>query len=396
MYRLILVLGVECYAVLLAVLQYANGVRTDEAKYLLNIPYPHPPLARFILHTLDAWTYQEIFWRIVFASLLVQCVWFFMRLLKDRKLAVRLAVAFCWLFSSALLNQAGTIMMAVLTACQMMVFVYLWMRPERSRDAGYIGLFWLMSLFTAYQIVLIAPVVWSLLSHVSWKKRLAAFVLPLVVLACYTLTNPLVIASVLVHAGPDSALSIRVVEWVRIWLMSGSIIVSIAGLYGMVRLKQWPVLASFVLLAAYVFLSRADYYAVLFLPLSMAGCIALIRSNRFSAHLFAMGTLIVSTLLLLRTSPLHAPSPARRVMQDIAAAHLEGPVFMEGGFGHEWQYESRLPIFRYSADAIFTESSVVVCTAACPTIDTDSQWQRFASNTSVFLYRYHKNDTPSK
>ena len=71
---LITVAGLEVYALALAFLQAMSGVRTDEAKYLLNIPYPHPPAARFVLGLTDGWAYQEIFWRIVFATLLVQAV----------------------------------------------------------------------------------------------------------------------------------------------------------------------------------------------------------------------------------------------------------------------------------------------------------------------------------
>jgi len=48
MRKLIAAVALQIYALLLAGVQLLGGVRTDEAKYLLNIPYPHPPLARFL------------------------------------------------------------------------------------------------------------------------------------------------------------------------------------------------------------------------------------------------------------------------------------------------------------------------------------------------------------
>ena len=70
MQRILIILLLEGYAILLAGMQGVAGVRTDEAKYLLNIPYPHPPFARWIIGQTEWMTYQEMFWRIVFATIL--------------------------------------------------------------------------------------------------------------------------------------------------------------------------------------------------------------------------------------------------------------------------------------------------------------------------------------
>ena len=55
MRRLTFILPLQAWAILLAFVQtLGGGVRTDEAKYLLNIPYPQPPLARWILGWTEA------------------------------------------------------------------------------------------------------------------------------------------------------------------------------------------------------------------------------------------------------------------------------------------------------------------------------------------------------
>ena len=75
MRRALIIIGLEGYALALAWIQSLGGVRTDEAKYLLDIPYPHPPLMRWVLNLTEGFTYQEMLWRMIFATLLVQAVW---------------------------------------------------------------------------------------------------------------------------------------------------------------------------------------------------------------------------------------------------------------------------------------------------------------------------------
>jgi hypothetical protein len=396
MRKVIAVFGLEVYALLLAALHYLNGVRTDEAKYLLNIPYPHPPLARFVLHTLDAWTYQEFFWRFVCASLVVQSVWIAVRFVAERKLPIQLAVALCWLFNTAVLYQAGTIMMSVLTALEAWIFIALWLRDDRDTSlTGLIGLWWIVSLFTAYQAVLFAPVVWALLSHQRSTRlqKILAFVLPVLLLGLYTLGNPLVIASILIHGQNADSLSVRLLQLDQVWLFGGSVVLSVVGLYGMFRCRLWPLLLSFAFVVAYVFLARFSYYAILFLPLSMAGSLALIRSRQISAHLVAMGVLVVSIFFLETVSPLTVPSPARRVIAEVSAAHVAGPVLIDGAFGHEWEYESHLQILRFS-ETLFPTAGAVVCLASCPLMDTEPDWEQIDA-TAPFVYIHsHKKTTP--
>ena len=121
--RLVAIVLLEIYALVLTTWQMGIGIRTDEAKYLLNIPYPHPPLARFILNLTEAVPFQELLWRIIFASLIVQATWFIRGMAKNFPGTVQIALSIAWLGCMAILQQGGTIMMAPLTALQALVFV---------------------------------------------------------------------------------------------------------------------------------------------------------------------------------------------------------------------------------------------------------------------------------
>lgn len=385
MRKLIAVLLLEAYAALLTVWQSMLQVRTDEAKYLLNIPYPHPPLVRSILHSLDGYTYQEWFWRFVFASLLIQGVWLAIRLVHDRSLSTKIAVALPWLFCMSMLTQAGTIMMAPLTALEGWVFLFLYLQNTKRSHTGLIGIFWLVSLFTAYQAVLFFPVVLALLwrQNVSVLRKLLAFCVPVFLLALYTLTNPLVLASLLLHADHVSTLT-KVWELSSLWLLSGSIVLSIAGLYGMIRERLWFILASLLVVAAYIALARFSYYGILFVPLSMAGFIALVRSQHFSAWFVTAGTLVVTIFLFLWFPVSLHTSTARRTMERVQEEGVTGTVYILGTFGHEWQYESRLPLRRLSAP-LFPDAHTVICLEACPTLDNDPAWRQVSAEPP-FLY----------
>lgn len=388
MRRLILCIGLELYAAALSFVQFLNGVHTDEAKYLLNIPYPHPPLARFILHVLDGFTYQEFFWRFVFASLCVQTVWLAIRLSCTAKPSVRIAVAGCWLLSAAILLQAGTIMMAPLTAIEASILIYWWLQTDDDKNnAGFIALFWLASLFTAYQAILFAPIAYALLRRQtqSWWLCLLYFLVPVGLLALYTLTNPLVPASILVHSGDAISPFTRLLHMLNVWLWGGSIFLSIVGLFGMVRYRQWPLFLSIGLIAAYVFLTSFDYYAILFLPLSMAGFMALVRQKEIVAWPVAMGVFLVSVYhCFLAASFLQTPGPARHVLHVLASETINGPILIQGNFGHDWQYESRVPLLRYTP-ALLPSAGAVICISACSNLDANEEWRQIMS-TSPFVY----------
>ncbi len=390
MRKIVAVIVLELYAGALATLQFLNGLHTDEAKYLLNIPYPHPPFARFLLHALDGFAYQEFFWRFLLASLCVQAAWLVFFLLQGASRSVRIALMCCWLFSTPIILQAGTIMMAPITALEAWLFSYYWLQEEDHRkNAGFLGLLWIVSLFTAYQAILFAPLVSALICRHTTRfwYRVAYIVFPVLLLILYTLTNPLVPASVLVHSGDAPALSVRLHQLLFVWLLGGSAVLSVAGFYALVRYKMWPFLFSFFWVCAYVFLAQYDYYAILFLPLLMAGVLVLVREWDFLAWPLSLGVLVLSAYYCFgMTSLVYPPSPVRHIMQGLAAEHISGPILIEGAFGHDWQYESMVPLLRYQA-ALLPKARAVICISACSILDGNPTWRRISSTLPIVFVR---------
>ncbi|HVW67149.1 MAG TPA: hypothetical protein VHA78_05495 [Candidatus Peribacteraceae bacterium] len=388
MRKVMLALWLELYALFLAVLQIFNGVRTDEAKYLLNIPYPHPPLARAILSSIDGWSYQEFFWRIVFATLLVQSVWLLLRLVHDLRPAARIVVAMCWLLGCAMVYQAGTIMMAPLTALEGLVFLYLLLRDdERHDNAGWIALFWILSLFTAYQAVLFAPAVWVLLrrSKSSAPLQMLLFFIPLALLALYTFSNPLALASMTLqaHKNADDTVVMRILDSLRVWALGGSVVLSIVGTYGILRSRSFGLIGSFVLVALYVLLARYDYYAILFTPLFLAGVIVVLRRRFLPMLPIGVFTVIATIVQLALYPPVSPPSTASFVMQELSVAHASGALLINGSFGHEWEYAGTLEVKRYEPQLLQT-AGAVVCLAVCPPV-FDQYWTQVGSMPDVFV-----------
>lgn len=371
-------IGFELYALLLAGVQWHAGVRTDEAKYLLNIPYPHPPVARFIMGLTDGWAGQELFWRVIMATLLIQAVWLVYSLTKDLSKPARVAACGAWLLSAAVVYQAGTVMMAPLTALQMLVFVWLLLKGrDNSAYAGLIGLFWLVSLFTAYQAVLFAPLALAVIFRlrIPFMRKAVLFVVPLILLALYTLGNPLAAASMIVHAGKDASQTFaeHALETAWIWAIGGSVIVSILGTVGMFVRPRFSIILSFVLVAAYIFLSRYDYYAILFTPLFTAGFIGL--SERVKSVSLPVAFLMpAATVVVMFLRP---PGLIPSLAQPAVQPHLpsEGQLLIAGSFGHEWQYISTLPVLRYHSNFL-SRASAVVCLVPCEEMQKQPRFTR--------------------
>ncbi len=368
--------GLEGYALLLAWLQSLGGVRTDEAKYLLDIPYPHPPLLRFLMGSTEILPSQECLWRLIFASLLVQAVWIVWDMTRAFARRERIAIAAMWLLSGGLMLQAGSIMMAPLTALQALLFLWLLCRSDLAgRRPGYVALLWLASLFTAYQAVLFLPIVWVLLRKAAvppWE-RLSYFLVPILLLALYTLSNPLTIASVVIHPGKDiaSTFAERIPGTFRIWGVAGNVILSALGTIGIIRSRRWELLVSFAFVSAYIFLALYDYYAVLFLPLFIIGIVA--RPSVLRFPIASAGTTLALTAFSFWLAPLPtSPHPARVVMERLGLK--EGALLFAGPFGHEWQYESRVPIRRYRPEFL-EEAQAVVCLEPCEGIGQRAKWR---------------------
>lgn len=363
MQRLIIVAGLEAYALLLAWMQ--GGIRTDEAKYLLSIPYPHPPLARWFLSLFDGFAWQVGAARILFATLVVQAAWIVWKIGKDMPRANRLVLCGSWLFSWGVLSQAGAVMMAPLTALQGLVFLWLYVRDEDTTPfAGIVALFWLASLFTAYQIALFFPVVLALFRRMrlsAWQ-RLALFLIPVFLIGLYTLTNPFALASMLNQAGKDGGVPLfeRIHSVLWLWFVSGSAALSVAGTIGLFRPIRWPVFASFALVCAYVLAGFHGYYVILFVPFLIVGLSTFLRLRPLWSVPYAVSLLIVSGLLFTTSFVWPAPSVAHDAMRLIEARGRQGSVLIQGSFGHEWQYESPYPVLKYG-EWLLEGAQAVVC-----------------------------------
>ena len=262
MHRRFIAIILQCIALVLAVYPWLlHGVRTDEAKYLLNIPYPQPPLGRWIIGMTEFLPFQELLWRLIIASLLVHAVFLIWKISAKCGTFARLFLCAAWLLSAGVLLQIGTIMMAPVTALQGLLFVALIFLPlKKDRwTSFFIGLLWFASLFTAYQAVLYLPLAMEALrrTKTSLRTQVLYIVFPIVLVFVYALSNPLIIAS-FVNAGTENE-TIPFYAWVfylaRLWISGGSLVLTVLGIWGMLRFRRFGLLGSFVLLSAFCFIT---------------------------------------------------------------------------------------------------------------------------------------------
>jgi len=374
-------LGLQIYAFLLAWVQSIGGVRTDEAKYLLNIPYPQPPLVRWVLHLSDGWIVQEWLWRILFASLLVHAVWFVWDTTRTLPRRFQLFLCAGWLFSAGTVLWGGAIIMAPLTAVQGLLLVWLFFRPawhQKSLFAFCIGILWLISLYTAYQAVLYMPLVFLLLfSHRRSLVEVVAYgCIPIGLIFLYALTNPLILAS-FVNAGTENV-DIPLWWWVyfllRTFCTGGSMVLSVLGLAGMVRHRQWGFLGSLFLVSFFIFISFRDYYDIFFLPLFVGGGILLLQRWQtlplLPAYIILFG---VTAITFWALPPVLYPSKARIVLDNLEQKGVVGELLIHGSFGHQWQYESSWPVRKYRPEFL-RNAGAVICLNPCNRIP--DSWQR--------------------
>jgi len=383
MRRILTIIGIEILAVTLVIVAMSHGVTTDEAKYLLNIPYPHPPLLRGIVGITWFLPGQEFLWRFIFATLLLQAVWFVISFLPDREHTERFALGCLWILSAAVFTLAGQILMAPATALFALVFCRLLLKGEDLEEmAGWIALLWLASLFTAYQAVLYLPIVVAIFwrMRLSLLKKLLCIVGPIALLAIYTATNPLAVASMVTAGGQNAGAgtlldALRGMGW--LWIVGGSVVLSILGTIGMASSRRWSLMLSLFLVAAFIVVSFRPYYCILFTPLFIAGIAARPRLLKWPA-LTAIAVLLCAFLLVPRTFPPFQHSPARVTMQALVDQGIdEGTVLIAGSFGHEWQYESPFIVQKYAPRAI-DSARVVVCLADCPEIRWRKRWRPMA------------------
>ncbi|MBI2636185.1 hypothetical protein HYW84_02555 [Candidatus Peregrinibacteria bacterium] len=384
--------SLELLAVALANWQALGGIRTDEAKYLLNIPYPHPPLARWIFSLTEAFPFQEMFWRLLLSTLVVQAVWIVWDMTRKFHLAEdRIMVCAGWLLSSAALTQAGAITMAQIMAVQTLAF--LWLRTPLEADTGLasairrrpalIGLLWTATLFTSYPGALLFPIAWDALrrSGCSWKEMAAYLAGPAVLLALYTMTNPLALAIMLVHRneGLGTGIAAKSAGFIRLWLVGGSGVASVAGTWGIIAVKRdWPLLFSSLLVFAFVLFSITPwYYSILFAPFFVGGLWKIFHHRRHpGAFPLSVCMIFACGLIVWFVQPSRTPGPARETMLAISGLAPEsGEVLISGPFGHEWQYESRNVIRRYRSE-FAKDAAAVVCLNPCEPMFDTSGWKR--------------------
>ncbi|NOS67848.1 MAG: hypothetical protein HOO67_05815 [Candidatus Peribacteraceae bacterium] len=377
----------ELLAVALAKWQALGGVRTDEAKYLLNIPYPHPPLMRWLMSMTEMLPFQEMFWRLLLATLIVQAVWLVWDLTNPERsgakskghLEDRMMICAGWLLSSAVLVGAGSILLAPVMALQTLVFLWLQTRSDVSKKMpAAIALFWLATVFTTYTGVLLFPLVWNILRRGGCTiAQTALYVFgPVVLLFLYTLTNPLALAIILVHRdeGLRTGLAAQAMGFGTLWIIGGAGVASAVGTWGILRSRDKALLLSFILVCAYCFFSITPrYYAVMLTPFFVAGLWKIFHARRHPHAFPLLGCLIcASAVITWFVQPIRTPVVAREVM---SAASGSGTVLISGPFGHEWQYESRSEVRRYRPE--FTkDAAAIVCLNPCEPMFDTSGWKQ--------------------
>lgn len=368
MRKILLMLWLESYALLLAAYQWTLGVRTDEAKYLLNIPYPHPPLIRYFLSSANS-LWMEFVWRFFFATLLIQSVWIIWELFHHLPKEKRWILCSSWLVAGSMILQAGSIMMAPLTALQGLLFVFLLHRAKTLHhewDFLLISLLWLFSLFTAYQAILFLPILIAIFrrSHLPLSHQLLYIFSPIILLVLYSLTNPLVLASIVNVAEKDAVLtlSMRLDRFFRLVFFSGSGILTILGIVGMFLQHRWEILTTFVLIVAYMFLSHQEYYAILLLPFLIIGFATLISKISDAVAAFA----VIGTLFVVVFLPFQSPGNIARETAKALDLTPDDTMLLVGPFGHEWQYYSDARVVRYTNTLHDKDYDAIVCIDACP------------------------------
>jgi len=165
------------------------------------------------------------------------------------------------------------------------------------------------------------------------------------------------------------------VDTLKVWALGGGIALSALGTWGLVRSRDWPLLMSFGLLTAYVFLGRYDYYAILFTPLLITGAADVLKRDAIPP-LLSLGTTAVGTAVLVFVlPPIVTPSSARGIVLRLQEEGVRGNLLIAGSFGHEWQYESPFPIRRYRSE--FLESAGgLICLDPCPEVQNAEGWEQ--------------------
>lgn len=380
------VVFLEILALMLAFLQFSGGLVSDEAKYLLSIPYPHPPFIRSMLGWTASMPMHEFFWRFVCASALLQCVWFVWDLGDVLTSPRRLALAASWLLSAAVILQSGMIVMATGAALAGLVFLWWTLHPAPPRKPALLGCLWLAALFTAYQSAVFVPLVFSALLR-SEKSKLKVFLylcVPILLLCLYSLTNPYALTIMFHVSGEEMVIPplTRFFNITWVWIVAGSGLLSLIGTIGILSSVRLDLVAAFGMLLGFVILTTRYYDAILFTPLLIGGLFLLFCKRRLSPGIFITAQVASAAVVIFFSFPTLRETPARAEMRALSKYQVSGNLLINGFFGHDWQYESSMPVRKFSQElsaAAEEKAGVFVCTkGSCDGDINDELWTRLS------------------
>ena len=385
MRRLILFSSV-LLALLLSIYHVQLGVHTDEAKYLLGIPYPHPPLFQFLLSSIDGWAFQEQFLRLLFAFALLSGSWIVWQLSDARYGKARFILVMSYFLAPSVLLYSGTVFMSVLTSIEFLLFLYLYDKSQKQPGAAWIpcvtGFLWLVTLSTALQGVLIAPLVFVILRRtLPGAKGMLIWLLPILVFFAMLGANPLSLASFAVNPGHLFSTQWRdfIGEALKVWLVAGGFL-SILGTFALLLRRDIPVLLSFAILCGYILASPQPYYAVLPVPFLVFGCTRILDILEKYQRIFSCITVCSTLIILYHFAPSTSEFRVRSFLGHLPANVLQssGVLMISGYFGHDWQYESSLPVRKFSQSAL-NDAIAVICIDHCKnSVTEDSHWKKFS------------------
>lgn len=387
MRRTLLIIGIfELIALGLALLGMWMGLHTDEAKYLLSIPYPHPPAIRWLLSLGLSLPFHEFLMRFILASVTVQAGWLLWDLGTVLPMERQAALVGAWLLSSALITQGGTVMLVTGAAVFGLIFVWSALHPQGTNPCreSCIGLLWLLSLFSAYQCLLFAPLVWQALrsNRSPLRASMLYFFIPILLLAVYSLGHPLTIASMVQVSVQDASLlpSARLLQWIKIIMMAGGFVTSILGLWGILTGGRKDLLLSSTLILLYIFLSSQPYYAILLLPPMTGGLFLLFCRRKVVPKAFLLLQVTATIIVLIVWPPVHSRNIARETITSLKKNGINGMMLIDGPYGHEWQYESTQPVRTFSQELrvnVEDAATVFLCTKDDCSDDVDeTKWKQ--------------------
>jgi hypothetical protein len=400
--KFIAIVLLEVIACLAVYIHLKAGVLTDEAKYLLSIPYPHPPVVREMMAWTKGWEWQEWFWRLVFASVMIQSIWLFAsaQIVQEKKLMP--IIALCFLFSPAIFLQSGTIMLVVPAAAFGMLMICTLLHPSKTTKIPTIlfGILWLVALLSVYHSILFAPLVWSAMqaSQGTVREKKICFYGPILLLILYSLSHPLALASMIGVTKTHTSLSLIARGWdIADTILRGSGLLTLTGIIGAIVEKNRPLLLSLFATLALICLSPQNYYVILLVPSLLAGTLFLLQREKISssnprihsgANILLALHIPLSILIITQNFPSQAPSVARETIAWLSTNQqmTDAPILIDGPFGHEWQYYSPLPLRKFSPTLrleVEKQSQLLICTkqTSCESDIDETLWKKKTGTT---------------